>query len=265
MKHNLKYPFFYRLLRPLVIVFLWLKFGYRFKVAKNLPENYIVLSNHVTDFDPLFVGASFPRQMFFVASEHIARWPNAYKFLKFAFAPIMRYKGTVAAATVMDILRKTRDGQNVCLAIALKTKDDRIFVEAIDCRNQREGNEWIINFLLKTKPQKVLVDGASGLETFQRECKEQKLKNIHAATVKEVVQASSSFETAIAQKTLCHFGQPALRQSVTNCQHRAIGSGGGYGYKTLDDDIEVALIEATVLATHACAEAKEVKKQRISY
>lgn len=115
MKHNLKYPFFYRLLRPLVIVFLWLKFGYRFKVAKNLPENYIVLSNHVTDFDPLFVGASFPRQMFFVASEHIARWPNAYKFLKFAFAPIMRYKGTVAAATVMDILRKTRDGQNVCI------------------------------------------------------------------------------------------------------------------------------------------------------
>lgn len=115
MKKSFRYPFFWVILRPLVIAFLWLKFGYRFKVARNLPENYIVLSNHVTDFDPLFVGASFPRQMFYVASEHIARWPHAYKLLKFALAPILRYKGTVAASTVMDILRKTRDGENVCI------------------------------------------------------------------------------------------------------------------------------------------------------
>ena len=158
-----------------------------------------------------------------------------------------------------------RDGMNVCLSIAVKTEDDRIFVEAIDCRNQREGNDWIINFLIKCKVKAVLVDGASGLETFLKECQKQKLKGASACTVKEVVQASSDFETAIANKTICHTGQPGLRQSVTNCQHRAIGSGGGYGYKTLDDAIEVALIESCVLATHACSTFKEVKKQRISY
>ena len=116
---------------------------------------------------------------------------------------------------------------------------------------------------MKVKAAGVLVDGASGLETFKRESKEQKLKGINAATVKEVIQASSDFETAIANKTLCHSGQPGLRQSVTNCQHRAIGSGGGYGYKTLDDDIEVALMESAVLAIHACANAKEAKRQRV--
>lgn len=158
-----------------------------------------------------------------------------------------------------------RDGQNTCLSIAVKTEDGRIFVEGIDCKDQREGNGWIINFLLKVKAKAILVDGASGLDTFQKECKEQKLKNVKAATTKEVIQASSDFETAIANKTLCHNGQPAMRQSVSNCQHRAIGSGGGYGYKTLDDDIEVALIESAVLATHACATAKEAKKQRIGY
>ena len=158
-----------------------------------------------------------------------------------------------------------RDGLNTCLSIAVKTDDGRIFVEGIDCKDQREGNGWIINFLLKVKAKAVLVDGASGLDTFQKECKEQKLKNVKAATTKEVIQASSDFETAIANKTLCHNGQPAMRQSVSNCQHRAIGSGGGYGYKTLDDDIEVALIESAVLATHACATAKEAKKQRIGY
>ena len=158
-----------------------------------------------------------------------------------------------------------KDGQNACLSIALKTEDDRIFVEGIDCRNQRDGNEWMISFLIKCGAKAILIDGASGLETFLRECKEQKLKNVKAATVKEIVQASSDFETAIASKTLCHNGQPAMRQSVSNCKHRAIGAGGGYGYQTLDDDIEVALIESAVLATHACMMAKEPKKQRVGY
>ena len=110
-----------------------------------------------------------------------------------------------------------------------------------------------------------MVDGASGVETFLKECKDQKLKGVSKVSYKEVIQASSDFETAIANKTICHSGQPALRQSVTNCKHRAIGNGGGYGYQTLDDDIEVALIEATVMATHACANAKEGRKQRVSY
>ena len=158
-----------------------------------------------------------------------------------------------------------RDGQNVCLSIAVKTLDGSIFVESIGCKDQREGNSWIINFLIKCKAKTTFVDGASGLETFLKECKEQKLRGVKAATVKDVIQASSNYETAIANKTICHNGQPALRQSVTNCQHRAIGSGGGYGYKTLDDDIEVALVESCVLATYACANAKEGKKQRVGY
>lgn len=158
-----------------------------------------------------------------------------------------------------------RDGLNVCLAIALKTADGQIFVEGIDCRNQRDGNSWIINFLMKCHTKTILVDGASGVETFLKDCKDQKLKGVARVGYKEVIQASSDFETAIANKTLCHKGQPALRQSVTNCKHRAIGSGGGYGYQSLDDDIEVALTEATVLATHACSQAKEARKQRVGY
>lgn len=171
-----------------------------------------------------------------------------------------KFKGSVFVGVKFG-----RDGQNACLSVAIRTEDDRIFVESIDCRNQRDGNDWLINFIMKTKAKAVLVDGMSGLETFLRECKEQKLKGVGAASVKEVIQASSDFETAIANKSICHAGQPGLRQSVTNCDHRAIGSGGGYGYKTLDDDIEVALIESVVLATHACMMTKEVRKQRVGY
>ncbi|HWQ58831.1 MAG TPA: 1-acyl-sn-glycerol-3-phosphate acyltransferase, partial [Clostridia bacterium] len=88
---------------------------YRFKVAKNLPETYIVLSNHNTDYDMLLVGLSFPRQMYFVASEHILRWKRAAKFLRYAFQPIARYKGSTASSTVMEVLRCIRTGSNVCI------------------------------------------------------------------------------------------------------------------------------------------------------
>ena len=173
--------------------------------------------------------------------------------------------GTKICGPVFAGVKFGRDGLNLCLSVAAKTEDGRTFLEAIDCRNQRDGNAWVLNFLIKTKPRAVFVDGASGLETFMRECKEQKIKGVNAATVKEVIQAASDFETAIANKTICHAGQPGLRQSVTNCQHRAIGSGGGYGYKTLDDAIEVALVESIVLANHAAATAKEGKRQRVGY
>ena len=105
----------WNIFRPLVSVFLRIKFGYRFKFAKDLPENYIVLANHATDYDPLFVGVSFRQQMYFVASEHISRWKLAYKFLRYGFEPIIRYKGAIAASTVMDVLRKVKKGGNVCI------------------------------------------------------------------------------------------------------------------------------------------------------
>lgn len=106
---------FYKLLVPLTTLFCRLKFGYTCTKAENLPENYIVLSNHLTDYDMLFVAASFRRQMYFVGSEHIARWKFLYRILAYAFAPIMRYKGSVASGTVLDILRKVKKGANVCI------------------------------------------------------------------------------------------------------------------------------------------------------
>lgn len=114
---NKKHLFFYRLLQPVVCVFDRLYLGYTWDRPKKaeLPENYLVLSNHTSDFDPVLVGASFPRQMYFVGSEHIARAKLAYAFLKYCFAPIMRPKGASAAATLMDMVRYLKKGSNVCL------------------------------------------------------------------------------------------------------------------------------------------------------
>lgn len=112
---NQKHVRMYRFFRPLVTLFMRLVFGYTYEPARNLPKNYIVISNHVTDFDMLGVAASFPNQMYFVASEHVARMKWLYGLVKYAFAPIIRPKGASAAATTMEMVRKARKGDNVCL------------------------------------------------------------------------------------------------------------------------------------------------------
>jgi len=112
---NRRLAVIYAVLRPLVALFLKIKFGYKYETAKNLPGNCIVLSNHLTDFDPLFVGVSFRRNMRFVASEHIARWGFVYKLLKFAFEPIIRYKGAAGSSAVIEMMRTVRRGGSVCM------------------------------------------------------------------------------------------------------------------------------------------------------
>ena len=111
----MKHQIIWSILRPLVYPYLKIKFGYTYEKAKNLPETYIVLSNHTTDYDPIFVAMSFPKFMHFIASEHVARWKFLSTLINFAFAPIWRYKGSVAASTVIDVFKKVKDKKNVAL------------------------------------------------------------------------------------------------------------------------------------------------------
>lgn len=110
-----RHVFFYKFLRPLIIIFLFIKFGYRSKKARELPETYLVLSNHTTDFDFLMVASSFSDQMYFVGSEHIARWKWLYGIVTYCFGLVTRSKGTTASSTVLEMLRLLRSGHNVCL------------------------------------------------------------------------------------------------------------------------------------------------------
>jgi phage terminase large subunit-like protein len=157
------------------------------------------------------------------------------------------------------------DGANVALSIAIKTDDERIFVEAIDCQSVRNGNQWILDFLQQADVQKVVIDGASGQALLADEMKDARLKPPILPTVKEFIVANSSFTQAIYQGAICHKGQPSLTQVVTNCEKRTIGSGGGFGYKSQFADYDIALMDSVILAHWACAEAKPPKKQRIRY
>ncbi|MBP5432329.1 terminase large subunit [Ruminococcus sp.] len=155
---------------------------------------------------------------------------------------------------------------NVSLSVAVKTSDGKIFLEAIDCRSAREGNAWIIAYLRGSSADTVAIDGAGNQTILVDDMKnaEVKCKPI-LPKVAEVVAANALFEQKLFEGQLCHKAQPALLQAASNSEHRAIGSGGGYGYSSILEGADVSLLESVSLAVWLCANAKERKKQIITY
>ena len=159
-----------------------------------------------------------------------------------------------------------QDGTNVAMSVAVKTDQGKIFVECIDCKSIRAGNNWIIDFLKSADISRVVIDGVNGQNILVEKMKEQKLKKkTILPTVKEVIAAYSTFEQAVYGETLCHNNQPSLSVVVTNCEKRAIGSSGGFGYRSLKAENDIVLMDSMILAHWACSMHRERRKQKISY
>lgn len=155
---------------------------------------------------------------------------------------------------------------NVSLSVAVKTADGRIFVESIDCRPIREGNQWIIDYLRAPSAVRVVIDGAGNQSILVDDMRNAGVKcKAVMPKVAEVVEANALFEQKLFDGQICHNSQPSLVQAVANCEHRAIGSSGGYGYSSILEGADISLLESVTLAHWICATAKEKKKQIISY
>jgi phage terminase large subunit-like protein len=159
-----------------------------------------------------------------------------------------------------------KDGENVSMSVAAKTAAGKIFVEAIDCRPIRGGDNWMLKFLKAADVAQVIIDGASGQQLMKEQMHEAKIKLIPVLpTVKEVITANAVFEQALEAKEIRHAGQPSLTQAVTNCDKRAIGSNGGFGFKSLKEGIDISLMDSMILAHWACTRVKKRKKQQVRY
>lgn len=158
------------------------------------------------------------------------------------------------------------DGQNVAVAVAVRTEGDKIFSEVIGCKPIREGVLWIINFIRHADVNKVAVDGKNGVSVLVDTMKEMKMKRPEIATVPQVIKANSMFDMAMEHGNFIHMKQSSVTQVVTNCERRKIGANGGLGYSSSLDGADIALLDSMILAYWICAETKaEKKKQRAAY
>lgn len=164
-------------------------------------------------------------------------------------------------------IKYNRDGENVSMAIAIRTTYDKIFVEVIDCRPIREGNKWIVDFICKAKDNinRIVIDGESRQAVLEEELKQYRIKGIVLPTVGEYIKANANFEKNLFAENIVRMDQPSLTAVVTNCEKRAIGSHGGFGFQSIRIGNDISLMDSIILASWASEEFKERRKQHISY
>ena len=95
--------------------------------------------------------------------------------------------------------------------------------------------------------------------------KDLRLKEPVLPSVKQVIEANQRFENNIYQERICHMEQPSLTAVISDCDHRAIGSAGGFGWTPLNDLRDISLMEAASLACWTIESFKQTNKQIISY
>jgi phage terminase large subunit-like protein len=183
---------------------------------------------------------------------------NEWNQLKVQSLPVLHGKLFVG-------IKYGNDGTNVSMSVAVRTLSRKVFVETIDCRSIRNGNQWIVNFLRTADVESVVIDGAAGQANLAAEMKDFGLKAPILPTVKEIISANALWEQSIYQQHLRHSGQPSLTEVATNCLKRNIGSNGGFGYKSQYDDMDISIMDSALLAHWACSSVKPKKKQVVRY
>lgn len=102
-------------LMPAVSVFTKLFYNYKYDSLRDIEGPYLLMVNHNLELDPIAVGVSCGRQIYFVASEHLLRKGFATKLLMYCFKLIVHEKGRPGIQSVAKILRTLRAGNSVCL------------------------------------------------------------------------------------------------------------------------------------------------------
>ena len=109
-----KVRFWHTWLKP-VRGLLKLRFHYTCPIEDVPSGAFLLYANHVTDLDPVFVGASFREPLTFVAGENVQRMGALSKIINRYASTIDRVKGATDSACALQILRTLRKGQPVCM------------------------------------------------------------------------------------------------------------------------------------------------------
>lgn len=103
---------FYKICRLLFIMILKIISRYQVSGCQNLPESgpALVVSNHLSNWDPLIIGVALPRQINFVAKEVLFKIPLVGLLLRtWGAIPINRGRGDrEALAKSMELLKAGR-------------------------------------------------------------------------------------------------------------------------------------------------------------
>lgn len=144
-------------------------------------------------------------------------------------------------------------------AMAACHKGDVPFVYVVDARSMSGGLGWFADTLKANhaKAAQIVIDGQSNAQALTERLLDAGVpsKAIIRPRTADVIAANSMLVSAVHEKAIAHYGQPALDMSATMTTKRRIGNDGGCGFSSTDD-ADAALIEACALAYWSAMKTK---------
>lgn len=152
--------------------------------------------------------------------------------------------GLMAAA-----VKFSADGLRGSLAICVRQDDGHAYVEA-ESHTLHNGVGWFADFIAKRKSRiaSVAIDGKAGAASLATKLSDMGVpkRAFRICASGDVAAANSMLVGAVRDRSVAHFGQPALNDAATKCAKRRIGSD-GFGFDDTDEG-DSTLIEACALA-----------------
>ena len=203
------------------------------------------------------------------AREHLGWWPERTVMLdlpiKAADWRACAIKEPKRGGIVAYAVKFSPDGATGALAACHKLEGEKPFVYIVDVKNLAVGIGWFVEQLVKVQGEaaQIVIDGQSNAQALNDRLLAEHVpsKCILRPRTGDVIAACSSFSNAVRERTVTHFGQPALDSSATGCPRRRIGTNGGWGFQTTDD-ADATLIEAASLAYWAASTTKRKPGRR---
>jgi len=115
MKGKKRHDFVYRFAWILFHRHFARKFNFEYDNIKVDSSPFILVSNHLTNWDPILIGLSFGRNMYYVATDQIFRMGFKSKLLMYFFSPIAKLKTAQETLTVITIFRRLKANCNICI------------------------------------------------------------------------------------------------------------------------------------------------------
>lgn len=197
------------------------------------------------------------------AREHLGWWPERTVLLdmpiRTADWAACRTESPVRGGITAYAVKFSPDGATGALAVCNRAEGCAPFVYIVDVRSLSGGIGWFVETLAKVHSEaaQIVIDGQSNAQALNDRLLAERVPSrcIVRPRTGDAVAAFSSFANAVRERTVTHFGQPALDASATGCPRRRIGTNGGWGFQTTED-ADATLVEAASLAYWAVCTTK---------
>lgn len=157
------------------------------------------------------------------------------------------------------------DGSRVSVAVALKPKDGKPYVEGLFNRSMNQGISWIRDFIVERKDKLAIVslDGRSSTDNLISMLLDSGYppKGVTVAGTRGIISATTMFYNAYQEGKLSHYNQQGVNTAISQTMKRNIGNDGGWGFDG-KQDADVTIVEACALAYWGAMTTKRDPKRK---